>query len=690
MKRGWCCVLIAFTFPARLVGQADDKLPLPARDTVASLSGVTITAYTGRQYLLRTPASVSVISKTDIDRQPGNSMVPVFNMVPGVRMEERSPSSYRLSIRGSLLRSPFGVRNVKMYMNGYPLTDAGGNTYLNALGITEAERIDILKGPDGSLFGANSGGVVLLRSVEEDTLLRWQGALAGGAFGLFRQQAALSGKAGRHTLGIKQSWQQADGYRQQSRNKRFYAQLSDAWQYNDRNRLSFFSFYSNMMYQTPGGLTLAQFNANPRSARPAAGQLPGAIEQKAGIYNKMILAGLAHEAALSARLQHTVAVFGVSADISNPFITNYETRQERTKGLRSFLTWSDAPGSLLQKEISAGLEWQQTGSLIRNFDNNAGEKGELQAENNILSDQHFFFTRARMTIHRKWVAEAALSLNYYSYRFRDALQLKKRFTPQWMPRWAMSYELLTSLVIRATVSKGYSPPTIAEVRPSDNQVYAQLEPEQGWNREIGLRFAFPKSKGWVDVSVFDYRLRNAIVRQLNVSGAEYFVNAGSTKQRGLESQVAYRLGFRHHNRLIHSLFFSNSSTWNAFRFNDYQVAGMDYSGNRLTGVPRLVVVSGLQAELAGGYYFFIQHNYTGRLPLNDANTIYADKYHLMQLKLGRKMLLYGSVSLETYAGIDNLLNQRYSLGNDINAAGSRFYNAAPSRHFFGGLLLRRG
>ncbi len=77
-------------------------------------------------------------------------------------MEERSPGSYRLTIRGSLLRSPFGIRNVKVYIDELPLTDAGGNTYLNLIDPQAIERVEVLKGPDGSLFGANSGGVVLI------------------------------------------------------------------------------------------------------------------------------------------------------------------------------------------------------------------------------------------------------------------------------------------------------------------------------------------------------------------------------------------------------------------------------------------------------------------------------------------------------------------------------------------------
>ena len=72
-------------------------------------------------------------------------------------MEERSPASYRMNIRGSTLRSPFGVRNVKVYLDDIPFTDAGGNTYLNQLSYYNFNSIEVLKGPGGSLYGAGTG-----------------------------------------------------------------------------------------------------------------------------------------------------------------------------------------------------------------------------------------------------------------------------------------------------------------------------------------------------------------------------------------------------------------------------------------------------------------------------------------------------------------------------------------------------
>ncbi|MEP6467653.1 MAG: Plug domain-containing protein, partial [Parafilimonas sp.] len=91
-----------------------------------TLETVTVTAFGSNTNWKNTPAVVAIINKNQLQRFDNKTLVPVLNTVAGVRMEERSPGSYRLSIRGSLLRSPFGVRNIKIYWNDIPLTDAGG------------------------------------------------------------------------------------------------------------------------------------------------------------------------------------------------------------------------------------------------------------------------------------------------------------------------------------------------------------------------------------------------------------------------------------------------------------------------------------------------------------------------------------------------------------------------------------
>src|SRR5687767_10787546 len=153
-------------------------------DSVRVLEEVIVQAYATDRPSFEVPAAVSFISAKALGRFNDTSILPAVNMVPGVRMEERSPGSYRFSIRGSLLRSPFGVRNVKMYWNGLPLTDGGGNTYINLIDNSSISSMEIVKGPGASLYGAGTGGVVLFKS--KTKIPNHEISAIGGSYGLFR------------------------------------------------------------------------------------------------------------------------------------------------------------------------------------------------------------------------------------------------------------------------------------------------------------------------------------------------------------------------------------------------------------------------------------------------------------------------------------------------------------------------
>lgn len=665
--------------------------PATKADSLKQLKPVTIKAYLSEQPVLSVPASVSVLGSAQLKLQPDNSFVTALNTVPGVRAEERSPGSYRLSIRGSLLRSPFGVRDVKVYFDEIPLTDAGGNTYLNAIDISNIRHIEILKGPDGSLFGANSGGVVLLSPVNRTDSNYLSAGINGGSYGLFHEKVSLQNTGAKNRFNFNQSYQTYDGYRQNSRMHRTYLQAGDAYQYAPQSELRATILYSDLDYQTPGGLNLAQMQADPRSARLPTATLPGAIQQKIRINTKMLLGGLVNDAQLTDRIRNVLAVFGNHVDFANPFITNYEQRNENTYGARTYFELAAIPQENFDWKLNVGAEWQQTNSQISNYDNNAGEKGKVQKIDKINTGQHFFFARYAADIYKRLHVEAAASLNYYGYKFRNIAPLNeadfttRSFDAVVMPRLALSYQVTNDFIWRASVSRGYSTPTTAEVRPTDNIINTNLQAQSGWNYETGFRLRNKDESLLLDASVFYYRLDKSIVRRLNPNETEYYINSGGTNQPGFELAFTDWLIKRNSSGIIRGLQFNTSLTVSRFKFRDYNVAGASYSGNRLTGVPREVIVSSLQTLFPQKFALFVQHNYTSNIPLNDGNTVYAAKYHLLQAKASWQHNIAHKTRLELYAGADNLLNQKYSLGNDLNAVGSRYYNPAPLRNYFFGV-----
>ncbi|HWD87207.1 MAG TPA: TonB-dependent receptor [Mucilaginibacter sp.] len=685
--------LITILLLFALGGFAQKKPDTLRRDTTKHLGQVTVTGYLTDQPVLSVPASVSVLTPVQLQLQPGSSLVPALNTVPGVRMEERSPGSYRLSIRGSLLRSPFGVRDVKIYYDEMPLTDAGGNTYLNAIDVNTVQGLEVLKGPDGSLFGANSGGVVLIKPVNRynDSTYTTAG-ISGGSYGLFHENAAFQNHSGNNQLNIGEAYQTAAGYRQNSNMSRTFFQADDKLTVSQKDQLKFLGFYSALDYETPGGLTLSQFEADPQLARLPTKTIPGSVEQHAGIYQKMLYGGLVNEWHISDRIRNVSTIFGTYVDFANPFITDYENRYEGTYGFRSYFELSGKPDILLNWKINAGIEWQQTNSDINNYGNRGGVRDSAQTLDKINTNQHFFFARYLADINKRWHLEAALSLNFYDYEFKNVYPnnelnfTDRSFTPQLMPRVAVSYQITNDFIWRASVSRGYSTPQTAEIRPTDHTINPNLQAEDGINYETGFRLRNQDESMFIDASVFYYHISNAIVPQENADGTAYYINAGGTNQPGLEVNFTDWLIRRNHADFIRGLQFSLSVTYDKFTFSNYQENGVNYSGNNLTGVPEQVIVGSLQARFPAGLYVYGQYNYTSKLPLNDANSAYAGAYNLVQIKAGWETRLNGA-RLEVFAGADNLLNQKYSLGDDLNAVGNRYYNAAAPRNYYAGMSV---
>jgi len=665
-----CLLLTALTSKAQNV-----------QDTTKKLNEVIITPYFGQLPLIRATGTIGLINKAILDKQPANSFVAAANTIPGIRMEERSPGSYRLSVRGSLLRSPFGIRNVKIYYGDFPLTDASGNSYLNAVDASAVAQLQVLKGPQASIYGANSAGVVLIQpegSLPDSNLIKLN--LEGGSFGAFRENLSLNQQSARYSYHITQAFQRSDGYRDHSGMNRKYFQTAHQWNYQSNASLKALVFYSDLHYNTPGGLNEVQYAANPRLSRPAAGTSKSAIDQQAGIYSKTLFGGLSNNWQISERLKHVVSVYSSYTDFKNPFITNYETRKEFTLGVRSYLEYGRNTGSANWK-LNVGLESMKTTTDFDNYDNNLGIPGALQASDDLAASSNFAFAQLNIDVAEKLLIELSASANYYKYNY-------KTFDPQLMPRAALSYLASEQLSLRASISKGYSPPTLLEVRSSDNVINKDLQPELGWNYETGLRYQTVNNRLSIDLSAFYYNLKNAIVRRANDNGTEYFVNSGGTKQPGLEAALSYNLIQANGSCLIRSLQVKSAYSLSRFTFDRYIDLTNDYSGNELTGVPKNTLISSTDIQLPARLYVFVQHNYTSGIPLNDANTVYAKQYHLIQAKIGWQNLKIGNTPVEIYAGADNLLNQKYSLGNDLNAFGGRYYNAAASRNFYAGLAVK--
>jgi iron complex outermembrane receptor protein len=429
--------------------------------------------------------------------------------------------------------------------------------------------------------------------------------------------------------------------------------------------------------------------ANEKLARQAAGDLPGAVQQKAAIYNRTIFGAVHHEIELSDLFTVKTFVTGNSTAFTNPFITNYEERLEQNLGAGSNLLFHTKKNGNSFQWMN-GIEWLYDHSTIDDYGNRSGVKDTVQFKDNIYAGQWFVFSQMQYIVGDTWNFTAGLSVNSQSYRYRRLTDVNSNYATRSInatvtPRLAVLYRVNHDISLYALAAKGFSPPALAEVRPSDGNFYGDLAAESGWNYEAGVKGELFSRRLQFDLAGYFFKLQNAIVRRNNSSGAEYFVNAGGTEQKGIEASVKYQL-IKKQGPIFSGWNIWTSYSFQPYRFTDYKQLASNYSGNELTGVPRNIWVSGMDIETVKGIYLNVSINAVSALPLTDANDAYADAYQLVQLKIGYRSRQKNK-GMDIFAGVDNLWNQDYSLGNDINAAGKRYYNPAAGRNVFVGMIF---
>ncbi|HLK27249.1 MAG TPA: TonB-dependent receptor plug domain-containing protein [Puia sp.] len=663
---------------------------------VKTLQEVIIKAYEHNRKLIDIAAPVSFTGPAQLNRFNNMSILPAVNASPGVRMEERSPASYRLNIRGSSLRSPFGVRDVKIYFNEIPLTDPGGNTYLNELSFYNFQSIEIIKGPAASLYGAAIGGAMLIHSMPQ----QWQNGIdVNYSYGSFETNNvnvnARFGSDNNQNI-LNYSHQTSNGYRQQSQMRRDIASYETQLKISNKQILHAYMLYSDLFYQTPGGLTFAQYDTNPSMARPHAGTNLDAIEAKAAIYQKAFTAGFSNEYSINDNWKNTTSVYGTYTDFINPGIRVYEIRKEPHFGGRTVFQY--------KKQIDAttiqfnfGTEAQKGFFSTKDYRNKFGVSDSLQTDDATNIWQYLIFAQADIKFPHGWIVTAGGSFNKASVQNTRLSNVPptaqtQTFQNKVPPRFALLKKITSTISVYGSIAGGFSTPTTSELIHTNGTIGTNLQPEDGVDYELGFRGSLLHDRLYFDVNGFLFHLNNTIVQRIDTNGVYYYLNAGSTRQNGIETYLSYKIADNPH-RFISNAKIWLSETFDDFHYDDFKespsgsTSNIDYSKNYLPGVAKQILVSGLDVETKIGLYTNLTYTYTDKIYLNDANTSVAGSYNLLDARIGFRKIFAKKFRFEIFAGANNLTNTKYSLGNDINAAAGRYYNAAATRNYFIGISL---
>jgi outer membrane receptor protein involved in Fe transport len=191
--------------------------------------------------------------------------------VPGLQIQNRQnyAQDLQLSIRGFGARSTFGVRGVRIYVDGVPATMPDGQGQTSNIDISSTDRVEVLRGPFSALYGNSSGGVVQVFTEDGEGPPRLGFGVAAGSYGTWRESAQVSGSTGSVSYLLSGSHFETDGYREHSAAQRNIINGKLGIALGDDSKLTVVMNGVRLRADDPLGLTPAQYAQDPRSAAVA-------------------------------------------------------------------------------------------------------------------------------------------------------------------------------------------------------------------------------------------------------------------------------------------------------------------------------------------------------------------------------------------------------------------------------------
>ena len=659
----------------------------------ANLNEVRVTGFAGNRTKKETAGSIALITGKDINRGSGVSFQAALNAIPGVRMDQSTLSEARISIRGNGVRSSFGIRNIKIYLNDIPVTEADGTTRIEALDVNSIGRAEVIKGPASSIYGAGTGGVInfqLQRSPYQEQSLEAVGL--AGSYGLHKLAMTYRNGGDKINSYVSYGWQEYDGYRDHSNDSRRF--LSGNFQlFPDKKRIiTLLLNRTTQNSQIPGALTADQVAVNPEQANASN------LDKQAGRYQTWTRIGLGQQYQINDQFSNSTSVFTYSYDLNHPLPYAYLRNFYQSYGGRTRFSYD--PGfSVLPTQFIIGGEFNEGLTKGTQYVNNKGVEGAITANIDYRNTLYSLFYQSETKLDDKTLLTFGISYNSLKYDVSNyilpAQSGIKRFKPQATPRVAISHNFAEALTLHASVSSGFSPPSSSEVKNVDGSINPLLQAEKGINYEINAKGNILGSRLSYDLAVFKMDMKGELIGQSVQQGITIYNNAGKTTHDGAELALSWQILRPEDNNQVLSLRPFVALTYSDFKFKNYKILNANnevtanFDGNELTGVSPWVFNGGIDFETQYGIYIYMNYYFNDKMPLNDGNTAYNPSYQLLNSKLGYKKRLGKSFELNIYGGVDNIFNKAYSSIVSLNAVGfagaqPAYFNPSPKRNGYAG------
>jgi iron complex outermembrane recepter protein len=683
----WAGVVASAALPCLALAQG-------VPEGIGVIDPITVTATRRAERAFDVPASVDTLEGAVLhDGQPQVNLSESLSRVPGVFAANRQnyAQDLQISSRGFGARAQFGVRGVRLYQDGIPVTMPDGQGQTGSFSLLSAERIEVLRGPFSALYGNASGGVISVFTEDPPDTPIATGSGGGGSYGTGTLGAMLAGRSGSFGAVAAASEFITDGYRDHSWARRDLTNAKLVFDLAPATRLT---FIGNTQYQPetddPLGLNRAQWEANPRSVDPAA----LLFDTRKTINQQQAGAALDHR--FSDALQLHVDAYGGQRGIrqylaippsNSPTTSGGVADLDRDYGgVGVRLAWTTlALGGPLVVTIGADTDRQH--ERRKGFVNNFGDLGALRRDEDDTVRSSDFYAQAEWAFAPRWSATAGIrtstvrysSVDHYITAANPDDSGNQRFEDT-SPVAGLVFHALPDLNLYASYGEGFETPTFAEIayRPGGSGLNFALQPATSRATEIGVKYRLG-DRHRINVAIFNVDTSNEIIVDTATGGRTTFKNAGATRRRGAEVLWDGKFGY--------GLQAQVALTWLRAEFVDEFTTGSAVvpAGARLPAVPSKQAYGEL-AWVPGGFYGLdtaVEVQYVDQLYVNDRNTDAAPAWTVVNARLGFAQVS-GAATWREFVRVNNIFDRNYSGSVIVGDTNGRYFEPAPGRNWFVG------
>lgn len=654
-------------------------------ETVYELEPLAVESTRLDQDWLEVPYAVSVLGKEAIQRAERQlTLDESLAGVPGVFILNRNnfAQDTRIAIRGFGARADFGIRGIRLVVDGIPATTPDGQGEVDGLDLGSAARIEVLRGPSAVFYGASSGGVIRIETEAPPEVPFAETRLMAGEDNLLSLQVKAGGTRADVGALVSGTWLQLDGYRRHSatRNRKLNGKVDYRMEGERRLRLVF-NVIDFPLQDDPGGLTRSEVLADPRQARDRN------LQFDAGESVSQERVGLQYKTPFGRGGSLDLAVYGLERDFANrlPFVDGGQVSFRR-----------HAYGARLQYRLagerfrfSAGTDLDTQDDARSNNENLNGSRGSLVLRQDEEVDSLGLYGLMHYSLSEEISLSAGLRHDRVDFGVRDSLLTDGddsgsiAFT-ELSPSAGLSWTLAPGMALYTNASQSFETPTTTEFdNPDGGGFNTDLEAQRARSLEAGLRGnrLLNGQRLSFNLAVFSIEIEDALVpfELPEFPDREFYRNAGRSTRDGLEAEImmAFENGFR----------IGIDYTYSDFRYDRFVVGESDFSGNRVPGIPRHYGGLDITYDRGTGLFAVLRTRFVGNYHAEDANTETIDAYSVTDLRLGYRWRA-GAWSMEPFLGIDNLFDRAYFDNVRLNAFGGRYFEPAPGMRAYAGLLVR--